>query len=396
MTAHLLRGIGELTTNDPSLGDGTALGRLHHAAMIFDAGRVAWVGPEQAAPPADTSTDVGGAAVVPGFVDSHAHVVFAGDRAIEFAGRMAGQAHGGGILTTVEATRRATDDELRAATAARVLELRHGGVTTLESKSGYDLTVSGEVRLLRLSAEVADEVTFLGAHVIPPEFASNRDGYVELVAGEMLEQCAPLARWADVFCDEGAFTVDEARTILAAARARGLGLRLHAHQRAATGAIELAVSLGAASVDHCTLVSDRDVALLAGSGTVATLLPGAEFQTRTAAPSARRLIDAGVTVALATDCNPGTSYLTSMSLVLALAVREMGLTVDEALLAVTRGGAEALRRTDVGWLGVGARADAVVVDGPSATHLVYRPGRPRTLCTYRGGVPDRPVAPALS
>ena len=375
MSTRVLRHIGELTTNDPTLGDETVMGRLHDAALVLDEYRVLWVGPDALAPDADELIDVAGAAVVPGFVDSHTHLVFAGERSQEFEARMTGQRYdGGGIARTVAATRAASREELIRATRARLGELRASGVTTVEIKSGYDLRVEGEARLVDIAAGFTSDVTFLGAHVVAPEYATRRDEYVELVAGAMLGACAHQSRWADVFCDVGAFGVDEARHVLLAARAAGLGLRLHGNQLAHSGAVALAVELGAASVDHCTYVSDHDIDALAGSSTVATLLPGAEFSTRSPYPSGRRLLDAGVCVALATDCNPGTSYVTSMGFVVALAVREMGFRVDEALWAVTRGGARALCRDDVGHLGVGARADLNIIDGPRGAHVAYRPG----------------------
>jgi imidazolonepropionase len=375
MTTRVLVNIGELTTNDPACGDGSVMGRMHDAAMVLDEGQVLWIGANADAPAGDEVIDVDGAAVVPGFVDSHTHLVFAGERSDEFEARMAGQRYdGGGIQRTVSATRGATSDELRRATATRARALRASGVTTMEVKSGYELTVEGEVRLLGIAGEFSDEVTFLGAHAVPPEFAHDRDGYVDLVAGTMLERCAPSAKWADVFCDEGAFHVDEARRILLAAREAGLQLRLHANQLGDSGGVALGVELDVASVDHCTHVNDADLDALASCDTVATLLPGAEFSTRSAYPSGRRFLDAGVTVALATDCNPGTSYITNMALVIALAVREMSMSVDEALWAATRGGATALRRDDIGRLSVGSRADLLVLDGPRAAHLAYRPG----------------------
>ncbi|MHB8334690.1 MAG: imidazolonepropionase [Acidimicrobiales bacterium] len=375
MTTRLIRAIGELTTNDPSLGDGTAMGRLKDAAMVVDESRVLWVGANSHAPEADEVLDVAGAAVTPGFVDSHTHLVFSGERSDEFEARMAGEVYdGGGIVRTVEATRNASRAELMTASHARAAALRRSGVTTMEVKSGYDLTVEGEARLLDVAGTITTETTYLGAHVVAPEYAKDRDAYVALVAGAMLERCAPFARWADVFCDRGAFSVDEARTILLAARSAGLGLRLHGQQLGFTGGVALAAELGAASVDHCTYVSDDDLEALSASGTVATLLPGAEFATRAPYPSGRRFLDAGVSVAIATDCNPGTSYLTSMPLAMALAVREMGLSVDEALYGATRGGARALAREDLGHLGVGARADFLVLDAPRAAHLVYRLG----------------------
>ena len=384
MATTCVRHIGELTTNDPSLGDETSQGRLRDAAMVVDETRVLWVGADEHAPDADRVLDVRGAAVVPGFVDSHTHLVFAGERSDEFEARMAGQRYdGGGIMRTVRATRAASREDLRAQTRRRYDALVAGGVTTMEVKSGYGLNVDAEVRLVEVAGEFSEEVTFLGAHVVPEEYATRRDEYVALCAGEMLDACAEHVAWADVFCDDGAFSVDEARAVLTRARSRGLELRVHANQLGPGGGVELGVELGAASVDHCTYLSDADVAALAGSSTVATLLPGAEFATRSPYPSARRLLDAGACVAIATDCNPGTSYVTSMALMIALAVREMGMTCDEALWAATAGGARALRRRDVGHLGVGARCDFVVLDAPRAAHLAYRMGASVVASTHR-------------
>lgn len=384
MATRLVTNIGELTTNDPTLGDQSRLGRLVDAAMVVDEEQVLWVGQRDAAPHADEVFDARGAAVIPGFVDSHTHLVFAGERSDEFEARMAGVHYdGGGIARTVEATRASSTASLEDGTRKRAAELLAGGVTTIEIKSGYELTVEGEVRELEIANAVADEVTWLGAHVVPTEFKHDREGYLNLLTSTMLDACAPLAAWADVFCDRGAFSVDEARHVLTAARAKGLAPRLHANQLAHSGAIALAVELECASVDHCTYVEDSDIDLLSASATVATLLPGAEFSTRSTFPSARRLLDAGVTVALATDCNPGSSYVTSMSFVIALAVREMGMTVDEALWSSTRGGALALRRSDVGHLGIGARADFAVLDAPRAAHLAYRPGSQVVASTHR-------------
>ena len=372
MSATIVTGIGELTTQDPELGT------LTDAALIVADGRVVWVGRERVAPSVDRRVDVGGRAVVPGFVDSHAHLVFAGDRSAEFAARMAGERYdGGGIASTVAATRAASDDDLRALLAARVAEMRAQGTTTVEIKSGYGLTVADEERALRLAREVTPETTFLGAHVVPS--GADRRDYVDLVVGPMLAACAPHARWVDVFCEPGsphAFDGDEARTVLTAGRAAGLALRVHGNQLGPGPGVALAVELGAASVDHCTYLTDADVAALAYGDTVATLLPGVEFSTRSPYPDARRLLDAGVTVALATDCNPGTCYSSSMPLMVALAVREMGMTPDEALWAATAGAAKALRRTDIGVITAGARADLTVLDAPSHRHLAYRPGVP--------------------
>ncbi len=385
MTSLLVDRIGLLITNDPARGDGP-LGLRRDAALIFDGGRVAWVGVASAAPAADRRLDAGGRCVLPGFVDSHTHLVFAGDRALEFTARMTGRPYAaGGIATTVAATRAATDEALVARAFALAYEALEAGTTTLEVKSGYGLTVADEVRSLRVAGALTGDTTYLGAHVVPPEYAGRADDYVALVAGEMLAACAPLARWADVFCDEGAFDADQARTVLTAARASGLGLRVHANQLARGPGVALAVELGAASADHCTYLSVADVDALAGSDTVATLLPGAEFSTRAPYPDGRRLLDAGVTVALASDCNPGSSYTTNLPFCIAVAVREMGLTPDEAVWAATAGGARALRRDDVGHLGVGARADAVILDAPAHLHLAYRPGVPLVHTVVRGG-----------
>jgi imidazolonepropionase len=408
-TSTLVTGIAELVTNDRetagassgsggrSVSDTTAgvgtsagsdrLGVLTDAALLVTDGLVSWVGPASSAPEADRVIDVGGRAVLPGFVDSHAHLVFAGDRSAEFVARMTGERYdGGGIATTMAATRSASDDDLRALVAARVVDMRAQGTTTVEIKSGYGLTVDDEARALRIAREFTPETTFLGAHVVPPDARGERAAYVDLVTGPMLEACAPHARWIDVFCEPAsphAFTGEEARRVLEAGIAAGLLPRVHGNQLGPGPGVQLAVDLGAASVDHCTHLDDADIDALAGSAatTVATLLPGVEFSTRSPYPDGRRLIDAGVTVALATDCNPGTCYSSSMPLMIALAVREMGMTPAEAVWAATAGGAQAMRRSDIGRLAVGARADLCVLDAPSHAHLAYRPGVPiaRTL-----------------
>nr|WP_274637946.1 imidazolonepropionase [Microbacterium bovistercoris] len=387
MTATLLTNIGELTTNVAAAGD--ACGTRRDAAVLIEGGRIAWVGSAARAREADgvEVVDAGGRAVIPGFVDSHTHLVFGGDRADEFAARMAGEPYAaGGIRTTVAATRAAGDDELRRRLAGFVAECRRQGTTTLEVKTGYGLTVHDEARLARLAAEVTGEVTFLGAHVVPAEYTHRRDDYVDLVCDEMLRTVAPHAKWVDVFCETGAFSPDESRRVLAAGIAHGLVPRVHGNQLSPGEGVRIAVALGAASVDHCTYLTDADVAALAGSETVATLLPGVEFSTRHPYPDARRLINAGVTVALASDCNPGTSFTSSMPLMIALAVREMGMTVPEAVWAATAGGAAALRRDDIGVLAPGMRADLVVLEAPSRTHLAYRPGVPLVDRVYRDGV----------
>ncbi|GAA5000596.1 imidazolonepropionase [Kitasatospora paranensis] len=382
----LITGIGSLVTNDPGLGEGP-LGLLRDAAVVVDGDRVAWVGAAPAAPAADESFDAAGRALLPGFVDSHAHLVFAGDRTAEFNARMSGQAYSaGGIRTTVAATRAATDAELDANLARFVAEALRQGTTTIECKSGYGLTVADEARALRIASAHTPETTYLGAHVVAPEFADDPAGYVDLVTGEMLDACAPHARWVDVFCERGAFDGDQARAVLTAGAKRGLVPRVHANQLGHGPGVQLAVELGAASADHCTHLTDEDVAALAGSDTVATLLPGAEFSTRAAYPDARRLIDAGAAVALSTDCNPGSSFTSSMAFCIAVAVREMGMTPDEAVHAATAVGARALRRTDVGVVTPGARADLLLLDAPSHVHLAYRPGVPLTAAVWRAGV----------
>ncbi|MFD6635856.1 imidazolonepropionase [Micromonospora chalcea] len=378
--------IGELVTNEGRPGD--PLGIRRDAALLVEDGQVAWVGSARYAPAADRRIDAAGAAVLPGFVDSHAHLVFAGDRAAEFAARMAGERYtGGGIRTTVGATRAASDDDLRATVGRLRAEMLRQGTTTVEIKSGYGLTVADEARSLRIAAEFTADTTFLGAHVVPAEYADRPDDYVGMVCGPMLAAAAPYARWIDVFCERGAFDADHARAILACGQAAGLGVRLHANQLGPGPGVRLGVELGAASVDHCTHLTDADVDALAGSETVATLLPGAEFSTRSPYPDARRLLDAGVTVALATDCNPGSSYTSSMPFCVALAVREMRMTPAEAVWAATAGGAAALRRTDVGRLTPGARADLIILDAPSHLHLAYRPGVPLIRQVLHNGVP---------
>jgi imidazolonepropionase len=394
MTSTVFTGIAELVTNDVTLegaDHSKHLGLLSDAAIVVQDGLVAWVGPASQAPPADQRREVGGNAVIPGFVDSHSHLVFAGDRSQEFEARMTGIRYdGGGIATTVNATRAASDDELYPLVAARVAEMRSQGTTTVEIKSGYGLNVEDEARSLRIAAEFTSETTFLGAHVVPPEFAESRSEYVDLVTGEMLAACAPHARWIDVFCEPHsahAFTEDEARVVLSAGRDAGLGLRVHGNQLGHGPGVRLAVEMGAASVDHCTFLTDEDVEQLAAASetTVATLLPGVEFSTRSPYPDARRLLDAGVSIALATDCNPGTCNSSSIPFVLALAVREMGLTPAEALLAATVGSAKSLRRNDIGVIRAGDRADLAVLDAPSYLHLFYRAGVPLARALEPGG-----------
>ena len=376
----LLTNIGELTTN---VGDGPLL----DAAVLIDGDRIAWVGSAAEAPPAADIVDGAGRAVIPGFVDSHSHLVFAGDRAAEFEARMAGQKYAaGGIRSTVAATRAATEDELRTRLRGFLDEMLAQGTTTVEIKSGYGLSVADEERLVRLAAEVTPEVTFLGAHVVPAEYAERADEYVDLVVGPMLDAAAPHSRWVDVFCETGAFTVAQSRRVLEAGIARGLMPRVHASQLGPGEGVRLAVELGAASVDHGTYLTDEDVAALAASDTVLTLLPGVEFSTRQPYPDARRLIDAGVTVALACDTNPGSSFTSSMPFCIAVAVRDMGMTPTEAVRAATAGGAKALRRDDIGSIAVRMRADVVLLDAPTSIHLAYRPGVPLVAGVWKDGI----------
>lgn len=383
MSALVVDNVGLLVTNDPGLGEGP-LGIVRDAALVFEGDRVAAI--QAAGAVGDQRIDAGGRCVIPGFVDSHTHLVFAGERGDEFAARMAGAAYAaGGIRVTTQATRAASDGELLALARRRRREALRAGITHLEIKSGYGLDVASEARLCAIAAQLTDDVTFLGAHTVPQEYDGRGDEYVELVCGEMLAACAPHARWIDVFVERGAFDADQGRAVLEAGRAAGLGLRVHANQLGPGAGVRLAVELGAASADHCTHLGDADVEALAAGDTVATFLPATDFSTREPYPDARRVIDAGATVALATNCNPGSSYTTSMAFCIALAVRDLRMTTDEALAAATLGGARALRRDDVGRLTAGARADAIVLAAPSYSHLVYRPGVPLVAATIQAG-----------
>ncbi|HVB42476.1 MAG TPA: imidazolonepropionase [Streptosporangiaceae bacterium] len=380
--------IGELVTNAPESGpdDSGGYAAIANAALVIEDGRIAWTGPASRAPDADHAVDAAGRAVLPGFVDSHAHLVFAGERGAEFAARMAGVPYSaGGIASTVAATRAASDAQLSANLRRLAAEMLAQGSTTFECKSGYGLTVADEARGVALAAEVTAEVTYLGAHVVPPEFESDPAGYVDLVCGPMLAACAPHARWVDVFCERGAFDEHAARAVLTAGRAAGLQPRVHANQLGPGRGVQVAVESGAASADHCTYLSDSDVDALASSQTVATLLPGVEFSTRQPYPDARRLLGAGATVAIATDCNPGSCFTSSMPFCIALAVRELRMTTQEAVWAATAGGARALRRDDIGHLGTGARADLIMLGAPSHAYLAYRPGVPQIAAVWQNG-----------
>jgi imidazolonepropionase len=374
MSQTLVTNIGLLVTND-SRHDGTPLGLIHGAAMLIEGGKVTWAGESSHAPDVENKVDAHGKCVIPGFVDSHNHLIFAGDRAEEFRARMMGQKYSaGGISSTVAKTRAASDEELRRGAQSLIQEGLKSGTTTVEIKSGYGLTVEDEVRSLQIAREFTDEVTFLGAHVVPAEFKDSPDAYVDLVCGEMLQHVKPHAKWIDVFCDKGAFTPDQTRRILNAGIEAGLLPRLHANQLEPGEGIKLGAELGAASVDHITFISDSDIHALASSSTVATLLPGAQFSTRSIYPDSRPLFEAGINVALASDCNPGSSFTSNMSFVIALAVREHFFSPEQAIWSATQGGAEALKRTDIGNLRVGSKADFILLDSESYIHLAYRPG----------------------
>lgn len=385
MTSRLLTNIGSLVTNDPTLDRGQ-LGVLEQAALVVEQGRITWVGAASQAPASDRCVDVGGRAVLPGFVESHSHLVFAGDRSHEFAARMEGKPYeAGGIRTTIEATRAASAAELELNTRSLMQEYARAGATTIEVKTGYGQSAESELKSVQVAAACTDEVTLLAAHVAPPEYRDKHDEYVQMVLDTMIPECAPYASWIDVFCERGAFSEDESRAVLQAGIAAGLKARVHGNQLTYGAGVQLAVELGAASVDHVVYLSDADVDALANSSTVATVLPGADFSTRGAYPNARRLLDAGATVALGADCNPGTSFTTSIPFCIALAVRDLHMSPDEAVWAATAGGAAALGRTDIGAITVGARADVLALDAPNHLHLAYRPGVPLVAGVWKDG-----------
>ncbi|HUJ67499.1 MAG TPA: imidazolonepropionase [Acidimicrobiales bacterium] len=394
MTSLAVTGIGTLVTCDEEAGRGP-LGVVPRGALVCDRGQVVYAGPEASAPSGtDERVDVGGRCVMPGFVDSHTHLIFAGDRAAEFAARMAGaDYHPGGILDTVAATRAAPAEELEDSARRLVALALANGTTTVEIKTGYGLDALHEATHIGIARRLTEEATLLGAHLVPAEFAADRAGYLEMVCHAMIPAASGVARWCDVFCERGAFDVDESRAVLDAARSHGLGLRVHANQLGPSGGVELACQAGAASADHCTHLTPADIDSLASSDTVATLLPISDFCTRQPYPAGRALLDAGAVVALATNCNPGSSYSISMPLALALAVRHCGLTIDEAIVAATSGGAAALQRNDIGALRPGARADALVLDAPHPAHLVYRLGTQLVAAVLRAGVWDAPFRP---
>lgn len=388
----LITNIGELTTIDP----GSRV--LRDAAVVVEHDRIAWIGPAADAPAADHRVDAGGRAMLPGWVDSHTHLVFAGDRSAEFEARMAGESYAaGGINVTTRATRVASDAELSDLVAGRVRDAVRGGTTYLETKTGYGLQVDEEARHARIAAAQVDTVTFLGAHLVPE--GVDADAYVEQVRGPMLRGARPYVQWADVFCETGAFDADQSRAVLAACAEAGLGLRVHGNQLGHGPGVQVAVEMGAASVDHVNYLTDADVDLLAGTwsgwdrqaaagtpGTVATCLPACDLSTRQPLAPGRRLLEAGVQIALASNCNPGTSYTTSMNVNVMIAVLQMHLTPAQALRAATMGGAIALGVQDqVGSIEVGKYADLHLLDAPAAIHLAYRPGMPLTHSVWRRG-----------
>lgn len=370
MSSIIISNIGQLITNSDQ-----NLGIINDAALVIENDKVQWVGENKLAPAADKLIDADGGVVTPGFVDSHTHAVFAGDRSKDYVARMAGVKYAtGGIKTTVAATRSATLEELKTHTKKLLGKCKSQGTTTIEIKSGYGLDLESEVKILQVAQSFTEETTFLGAHVIPAEYENNRDGYINLVKGEMLNAVLPHAKWIDVFCDQGAFTVDEAREILKPGIAKGLLGRIHGNQLGDTGGAELAIELNLASVDHATVVSEKTIEALANSEVVTTFLPGAEFFTKSNYPNVKRYFELGAKVALATDCNPGSSFLTSMPVVMSLAIREMGFTPEQALYAATMGGAAALKRSDIGHLQVGANADLTIWSAPTYEHIPYRFG----------------------
>ncbi|HAT1151599.1 TPA: imidazolonepropionase [Corynebacterium striatum] len=385
----LFTGISELRTVSDA-------GTLNDAALVVTDGTISWVGPAEKAPAADDAVDLGGRAVLPGWVDSHTHMIFDGDRSAEFEARMGGGTYqAGGIAVTMDATRSAGEERLEALLIDRIAAAHKGGTTTLETKTGYGLNTESEILAAQVASRHVDDVTFLGAHLVPP--GAQAESYLDEVVGPMLDGVAPYVQWIDVFCERGAFDEAQSRRVLAAGIERGLGVRVHGNQLAEGPGVALAVEMGAASVDHVNYLSDADVEALASSNTVATMLPACDLSTREPLAPGRRLLDAGATVAIASNLNPGTSYTSSMNFCVTTAVLQQHLSLDEAIRAATYGGAQALRRHDVGG-GVdaqglpakgtiveGAAGDLHVLDAPSAIHLAYRPGMPMTWRTYVAG-----------
>ncbi|RBM02765.1 imidazolonepropionase [Glutamicibacter soli] len=392
MSSTLITNISEAFISD------AAHTLVENAAILIEGQDIAWIGEAGQAPEADTVINAGQRAALPGWVDSHSHLVFAGDRSREFVARMAGQDYAaGGIAVTTKATRATTDYDLTRLVMGRTAEALAGGTTYLETKTGYGLNVEEEARHARIASTVVDQVTFLGAHLVPADMDAQE--YTDLVCGEMLERVLPFVQFADVFCERGAFNEAQSRQVLAAGKDAGLGLRVHGNQLGPGPGTKLAVEFGAASVDHVNFLDEQDVAALAGSwadwdaqsragtaGTVATCLPACDLSTRMPFAPGRELIDAGVQIALASNCNPGTSYTSSMAFCVSTAVLQMHLSIEEAIVAATYGGALALGVQDrVGSLEVGKRADIQLLNAPSVAHLAYRPGMNLSGPVFRAG-----------
>jgi imidazolonepropionase len=382
VTSIAFTNIQTLVTNSSRHGTGL-LGEINNCTLVVEDGVISQI--SSAIPQGvDQEIDCSGKTVIPGFVDSHSHLIFAGDRSAEFAARARGEKYSAaGITTTVSATRAASDEDLTRNVEKLLNEAISLGTTTIEIKSGYGLTTRDEKRSIEIAARYTDETTLLAAHVVPLEYRDNPDGYVKLIVNEMIPQTR--AKWIDVFCDQGAFSDEQTRRILTAGKSAGMSARIHANQLSRSDAVAIAVEYDAASADHLGQSSTQDIEMLAASTTVATLLPGAEFSTQSHEKIGRQFLDAGVRVAIASDCNPGSSYTTSMSFCIAAAVNLLGFTVEEALNAATAGGAAALRRTDIGHLDQGARADFAILDAPSYIHLAYRPGVNLIEQTWKNG-----------
>lgn len=390
MSDLFLTGIGHLTTNRGS--------PVSDAVVAVKGGTVVYAGPAADAPDqTGVRVDCGGQAVIPGFVDAHTHLVFAGDRSDEFARRLAGESYqdiaasGGGILATVAATRSASEDELFQLASDRVWRMIRSGTTTIEIKSGYGLDLETEMRMLAVARRIGDELpitvrtTFLGAHSVPTEFMGDRDGYVELVIDEMVPAAAELADYCDVFVEDGVFTIEEGRRIFSAAAEHGMRARVHAEQLGHHGGAALAAEIGAVSADHLDNATPEDAAALAAAGVSAVLVPGASYTLRSPQAPGPTFVEAGCNVALATDCNPGTSFFESIGPIISLGVVQMGLTVDQAIAAATIGGAISLGIDDRGWIGPGAKADLIVLDAPTPAHIPYRPGANHVARTFKEG-----------
>jgi imidazolonepropionase len=382
--------------------------RIRHPVVRMENGVLEFVGTEAdyrreySGRPAGVTVDAAGGTLLPGFVDAHTHPVWEGDRGEEIGRRLAGESYtkiaaaGGGILATVRATRAASDDELSATVRRRLAAMLTHGTTTVEAKSGYGLTVEDELRSLRLLKALAEKPdlpaivpTLLAAHEVPPEFRDRRQEWVRIIADEIVPRAARegLARFCDVFCEEGVFTVAESRTILEAARRAGLGLRVHADELARSGGTLLAAELGAASADHLLFAGDDEIAALARSGTVAVILPGTAWWMRSRRAPARAMIEAGVPVAVASDANPGTCFTESLASVAAHACLDSGLTVEETLTGLTLNAAASLGLADrIGTLEPGKTADLVLLDAPDDRHLVYHWGVNLVRTVVRGGL----------